>query len=258
MNAVERAAGLWLHRLLVRLPRAHAELLNQYRSSEDFAKRFPRTVCAELLADGPLKAKYRKHQADEQRHERAYAARIRKLGGEPQAVDVARDYLLQTWREASAAGVGVPYARFHDPRPLDRTERMRLWAFQTVVEERGLIEMAAHAAACTRDQATLDLLESITPDERHHAEYSRRALDDAAEEVPAQGAQEARALIETMRQAEDRAYRRVTLALLGALRAGPLTEASWLERRIVWLFEVVTRASVRETRGALEPASAAW
>lgn len=223
MNPVERLFGGWLHGVIVAHPLAHAELLNQYRSSEDFGRRFPATICTALLEDGPLRAKYAKHQADEERHEGLYAERIRALGGEVRDVGDARDYMLAVWREASAAGVGIPYARFGEARALDAGERARLWAIQSAVEERGLIEMALHKRACAEDRDTTALLDSILPDERHHAAYSLRALKDEAGEG-------ALALLDVMREAEDRAYQRVTGAFLSALVAGPLANAGLAAR----------------------------
>ena len=249
MNALDRLVGGWLHRRIVALPLAHAALLNQYRSSEDFGKRYPKTVCAHLLEDGPLKAKYRKHQADEERHDRQYGALIRTLGGEPGPVGDARDYLLWTWREASAAGIGVPYARFAEERPLDRAERMRLWALQTAVEERGLVELALHRAACASLPRVLETLDAIERDERHHAEYSARALDEVA------GA-EAPALLAAMRGAEDRAYRRVTGAFLRDLAAGPLASAALPARLGVRAIAAAMPAPGAARGGA--PPDSAW
>lgn len=263
MNAVERAVGVWLHRRIVRHPRAHAALLNQYRASEDFGRRFPRSLCASLLEDGPLKAKYRKHQADEERHERTYATRIRALGEEVREVGEHRDYMLWMWREAGRSSVGVPYARFARGGLLDRTERMRLWALQTAVEERGLEELALHRVACEREgnAAMLAVLDAIEPDERHHAEYSRRALDDAGAEVagPA-GTGETVSLLAAMREAEHRAYLRVTAAFLVELEEGALATAGWLSRQVVvWTGSTMLRALRRVSpEFPPVPASPAW
>lgn len=226
---IDRLVGGWLHARIVQVPAAHAELLNQYRSAEDFAKRYPKSVCDRLLGDGPLKAKYRKHQADEDRHERQYAALIRRLGGEPRAVRPERDYLRAVWRAACAAGAGIAYARFAEERPLDRDERMSLWALQTAVEQRGLVEIALHRTAAAHLPHVIETLDAIEPDERHHAEYSERALEAAATErqmsMDEGGLQEANGLLERMRQVEDGAYRAVTGAFLADLLAGPLAGA---------------------------------
>lgn len=259
MNAIERGVGRWLHRLMVRHPAAHAELLNQYRSSEDFAKRYPRTVCTELLPDGPLRAKYARHQADEERHEALYAERIAALGGSARPVGEGRDYLLAVWRGATAAHLGIAYHRFGQRQPLDPVERTRMFALQVAVEERGLVEMALHRAACEAagDAATADVIARIEPDERFHAAYSRAALEDAAAQVVAAGTRGAKAmpepeaalasraladaLLSAMRAIEDKAYRAVTAAFLRELAAGPLAGASALERRmasgLAWLVD---------------------
>lgn len=229
MRLLDRVVGGWLHARIVQVPGAHAELLNQYRSAEDFGKRFPKSVCDKLLDDGPLKAKYRKHQADEERHDRQYGSLIRRLGGEPRAVRAERDYLRMVWRTACAAGIGIPYARFAEARPLDRAERMRLWALQTAVEERGLAELALHRLATAHMPFVHETLDAIEPDERHHREYSVRALEDAGMEtcmsVDEGGLTEAHALLAAMRSVEDRAYRAVTGAFLSDLVAGPLARA---------------------------------
>lgn len=251
MNAIERAIGRWLHRLLVRHPAAHAELLNQYRSSEDFAKRYPRTVCTELLPEGPLRTKYARHQADEERHEALYAERIAALGGAPRAVGEERDYVLAVWRRAMAAHVGIAYHRFGQRQPLDAVERTRMFALQVAVEERGLVEMALHRSVCESagDAATAEAIARIEPDERFHAAYSRAALEEAAAEVVARGARGekamepegaalasralAEAMLSTMRSIEDAAYRAVTAAFLRELEREALAEASAAERRMV-------------------------
>lgn len=234
---IDQLVGGWLHARIVQVPAAHAELMNQYRSAEDFAKRFPKSVCDRLLADGPLKAKYRKHQADEERHERRYAALIRRLGGEPRAVRPERDYLRAVWRAACAAGVGIPYARFAEDRPLDRDERMNLWALQTAVERRGLVEIALHRPAAAHLPHVIETLDAIEPDERHHAEYSERALDAAAGErqmsADEGGLQEGAALLARLTQVEDLAYRAVTGAFLADLLAGPLAGAGLGTRLLV-------------------------
>lgn len=267
MKAVERAIGRWLHRVLIGHPPAHAELLNQYRASEDFARRFPRTACGQLLPDGPLRTKYTRHQADEERHEALYAQRVAALGGQPRPVGEGRDYLLAVWRAATAAGVGIPYARFGQKKPLGEIERLRLFALQVAVEERGLVEMALHRAACEAagDAATAELMAAIEPDERFHAAYSGKAVEEAAAEVVSRGVvgrragpmteaeQEvaARALaaaaLSTARRIEDRAYRAVTAAFMRDLLAGPLAGSGRVRKNAIaalaWTMDSGERAA---------------
>jgi hypothetical protein len=272
MNAVERTVGTWLHRLILRHPAAHAELLNQYRASEDFARRFPRTVCTELLPEGPLRVKYAKHQADEERHEELYAERIGALGGKPRAVGPARDYMLAMWRGAMSVNEGIAYARFGQKQPFGPVERVRMFALQVAVEERGLEEMALHRAVCEAagDAATAELLARIEPDERHHAAYSWEAVKDAAdacmalggsggcpyglagEEAVIAGAAFAKAMVSAMKSIERAAYRAVSAAFMRELLAGPLAGASRFERTmlgaIVWVTD--PGAPVPEAGGA--------
>lgn len=237
MRLLHHTAASWLSGAAVAAPPAHAELLNQLRASEDFARRFPRLACAPLLRDGPLKAKYRKHLADAERHDRLFAAAIRRLGEQPHAVSPERDYALALWREAMAAGVAFPYARLSALLPLDRSERMSLWAILAVAAERRVEELSVHRTACEAagQAAMVELVDGILRDERDHAEYALRALDNAGSEMSgtadeSMGVDEAPSLLGVMRGVELRAHRRVTGAFVRAMLAGPLAEASFATR----------------------------
>jgi hypothetical protein len=178
---VERHVGRWLHGRLVAAPAAHAALLDQYRAAEEYQKRFPKTVCPHLLPASPIRDKYIKHQADETVHEQIFATRIRELGGAPSTAPPERDYLLTLSTELMRAGCGIPPERYEASEPFGTDELARLFAFQTVTEERGVVEMELHRDACvTADPRTHGFIERILRDERFHVEYSRQAYDEVS------------------------------------------------------------------------------
>ena len=113
------------------------------------------------LKDADAQLKMSKHLADETRHAWLWTKRIADLGGAPVTID-------DGYQRRLGLRTGVP------------AESSNLLALTVVVEERAHSRYMAHAALPNVDEATREVLKSVTEDESWHLAWIENKMREIA------------------------------------------------------------------------------
>lgn len=159
------------------------ELLSYYRDAElHGATLLLRLI--KLMDDPDSQVKLSLHLAEETHHAWLWTNRIKELGGEPMRV-------LDGYQKR----IGM--------RTIPRT-LIDLLALTVVVEERSFARYQEHAERPSTDQATLEVLQEVTKDEKWHISWIRNKLMELAAEDG--GEEQAMAAMEKYRKIDEQVY----------------------------------------------------
>lgn len=193
---VDALKGLW-HRDLAANPVTEGWVLNLYRAGE----KHPQTVLDYFPADHApapeLADALRRHEQDERKHERLYAAAIREMG-EPVADPPSASVFNNAIRECTPGSFSI---EDHDPLETRRAKVASFLAHAHFLEKRIARSLEYHLEACERARNTLAarVVANVLADETRHVSYTR---DWAVELLPRA---QAEAVLEVHRRAEARA-----------------------------------------------------
>ena len=164
------------------------EMMSYYRDAElQGASLLLRLI--KMMDDADSQVKLSLHLAEETQHAWLWTNRIKELGGEPMKV-------LDGYQKR----IGM--------RTVPRT-LLDLLALTVVVEERSFARYQEHARRPGIDKETLEVLQSVTKDEKWHISWIRNKLMELA---AAEGG-------EAVAEAAMEKYRKIDEAVYGELRA---------------------------------------
>jgi bacterioferritin (cytochrome b1) len=159
------------------------ELMSYYRDAElHGATLLLRLI--KLMDDPDAQVKLSLHLAEETHHAWLWTNRIKEMGGEPMKV-------LDGYQKR----IGM--------RTVPRT-LLDLLALTVVVEERSFARYQEHAQRPGIDQATLDVLQEVTKDEKWHITWIRNKLMELA--AAGGGEEQALAAMEKYRRIDEQVY----------------------------------------------------
>ena len=115
------------------------------------------------LKDGDSQLKMTKHLSDETRHAWLWTRRIADLGGSPV-------FVPDGYQRRLGMRIGVPRGI------------VEVLGLTVVVEERAQSRYMAHAALPNVDEATLEVLKSVTEDETWHLSWIEKKMREIAKE----------------------------------------------------------------------------
>jgi bacterioferritin (cytochrome b1) len=141
------------------------------------------------LKDGDSQLKMTKHLSDETRHAWLWTRRIADLGGSPV-------FVPDGYQRRLGMRIGVPRGI------------VEVLGLTVVVEERAQSRYMAHAALPNVDQATLEVLKSVTEDETWHLSWIEKKMREIAREEGSEG--KADEILKRYREIDREVY--VTLA----------------------------------------------
>jgi bacterioferritin (cytochrome b1) len=120
------------------------------------------------LKDGDSQLKMTKHLSDETRHAWLWTRRIADLGGSPV-------FVPDGYQRRLGMRIGVPRGI------------VEVLGLTVVVEERAQSRYMAHAALPNVDEATLEVLKSVTEDETWHLSWIEKKMREIAREEGSEG-----------------------------------------------------------------------
>ena len=120
------------------------------------------------LKDGDSQLKMTKHLSDETRHAWLWTRRIADLGGSPV-------FVPDGYQRRLGMRIGVPRGI------------VEVLGLTVVVEERAQSRYMAHAALPNVDEATLEVLKSVTEDETWHLSWIEKKMREIAREEGNEG-----------------------------------------------------------------------
>jgi hypothetical protein len=170
---VDRLKELW-HSDLVADPVIHGWVLNLYREGE----RHPQTVRdyfpSSDAPDPALAEDLRRHEADEARHERMYAAAIRALGEPVQ--DLGSENVFN-WVIRSFTPVSFAIEP-DDPEDVRRTKLAHFLAHAHHLEKRVARSLLYHLDACEKagNRRVAGVVAAVLRDEDRHVRYTRESV----------------------------------------------------------------------------------
>ncbi len=174
MSLSSRLKMLW-HRDLASHPTTHAWVLNLYRAGE----RHPQMVDDYFpVSHAPwpeLARDLSRHRDDERRHDRMYAAAIKRLG-EPVVELEGLDVFNVVIKECTPVGFRVDES--------DSAERVRhklanFLAHAHFLEKRITRSVAYHAEACEQAKSPIaSVVAAVLEDEERHVRYTRAAVTE--------------------------------------------------------------------------------
>jgi hypothetical protein len=151
-----------------------------------------------------LRERIRRHFSDEVRHGEIYRDVLRRLGEETSPLPEELDYEAAIRR----AGIGLSPERLREPRPLDGSEYVALFACMRVTEERAWSNTRMLHDGFSSDPTLRDCTEQVLHDETWHRAYATKEIARLA----SNGRQaEVRRMLRTYRRKEAWAYLSVTL-----------------------------------------------
>ena len=214
---IDHLKDLW-HSDIVSNPVVHGWVLNLYREGE----RHPQTVDdyfpSRHAPTEELAEKLRRHEADERRHERMYAAAIRTMGQPVQDLGSAN-----VFNSVIRSFTPVSFAISDEHPPTERRERLaHFFAHAHFLEKRVARSLVYHQEACEKagNATVARVVAGVLRDEDRHVSYTRESVFEllprrrAGEVLAVHRAAEAKANLEFSRRQVEQYLRRFRPARL--------------------------------------------